>query len=63
MFNNARWRQGLQPEDIEHDGQPFRLANVLGEGANRSHRRINYTTIFTVAFLILAFIGACFHWW
>ena len=37
--------------------KPYPLANVLGEGANRSHRRIDWTTRIEIAGLVIIILG------
>ena len=34
--------------------EPYSLANVLGAGANKSRKRLNYTTIFCAIALIFS---------
>lgn len=36
-------------------------ANILGEGANKSCRRMNYTSIFCIVTLILGALCMIFH--
>jgi hypothetical protein len=52
----AAWLKKPDPDplfDRSREKQPYVHANILGPSANRSRRRINYTTIFCAFVLFL----------
>lgn len=52
MIPESRWNR--RPSEAEPAWErPYVHGIILGEGRNRSRRRINYTTIFCAALLIL----------
>ena len=67
MTQTAPWLRRCPDADGDTTPPPsglpardFPLANVLGAGANRSRKRLNYTTIFCAITLIAWALAMCF---